>query len=75
MLAPLASYAPELSLQEQLWRWLRPEVTHSRFFGSLAALVAAANRFFAKLAQSPEQVLQRIGMAVHPLERHLTEHV
>lgn len=30
-------------------------------------------RFFAKLAKQPEMVLQPIGMAVSPLERHLAK--
>jgi hypothetical protein len=73
VLVPLPSYAPKLNLQEHLWHWLRHDVTHSHFFGSLAALVAAAKRFFAKLAEQPEKVLQRIGMAVKPLDRHLAK--
>ena len=28
VLVPLPSYAPKLNLQEQLWRWLRVDVTH-----------------------------------------------
>jgi hypothetical protein len=71
VLVPLPSYAPKLNLQEHLWRWLRFEVTHSHFFGSLGALAAAAKRFFAKLADQPQIVLRRIGMALSPLARHL----
>jgi len=71
VLVPLPSYAPKLNLQEHLWRWLRLEVTHNHFFRSLGALIAAAKQFFARLAQQPDQVLQRIGMATSPLERQL----
>jgi len=73
VLVPLPSYAPKLNLQEQMWRWLRHDVTHSHFFRSLADLVAAAERFFAKVAEQPKAVLQRIGMSVPPLERALAD--
>ena len=71
VLVPLPSYAPQLNLQEQIWRWLRADVTHNHFFGSLDAVVAAAKRFFAKVAQQPAAVLSRIGRTVAPLERTL----
>ena len=70
---PLPSYAPKLNLQEQIWRWLRADVTHDHFFGSLDAAVAAAKRFFAKVGEQPEAVLRRIGLAVGPLERTLAK--
>jgi len=71
VLVPLPSYAPKLNLQELIWRWLRHDVTHNHFFGTLAEEVAAAKRFFAKLAEQPDLVLRRIGMSVGPLERVL----
>jgi DDE superfamily endonuclease len=71
VLVPLPSYAPKLNLQEQIWRWLRADVTHDHFFGSLDAIIAAAKRFFAKVAEQPEAVLSRIGRRVAPLERSL----
>ncbi len=71
VLVPLPSYAPKLNLQEQIWRWLRAEVTHNHFFGSLDAAVTAAKRFFARLAEQPETVLKRIGRTSGPLERSL----
>ena len=71
VLVPLPSYAPKLNLQEQIWRWLRAEVTHDHFFGSLDAVVAAAKRFFAKVAEQPAAVLSRIGRSVAPMERNL----
>lgn len=70
VLVPLPSYAPELNVQEHIWRWLRKDVTHNHFFGSFAALIAAAQRFFAKLAQQPETVLQYIGRAFPSLVEH-----
>jgi len=50
---------------------VRHDVTHSHFFASLSDAVAAAQRFFAKVAEQPQAVLQRIGMSVGPLERTL----
>lgn len=71
VLVPLPSYAPKLNLQEQIWRWLRADVTHDHFFGSLDAAVAAAKHFFAKVAEQPAAVLSCIGRTVAPLERTL----
>ena len=71
VLVPLPSYAPKLNLQEKVWRWLRADVTHDHFFGSLDAIVAAAKRFFAKVGEQPATVLSRIGRTVAPLERAL----
>jgi hypothetical protein len=71
VLVPLPSYAPKLNLQEQIWRWLRAEVTHDHFFGSLDAVVAAARRFFAKVSDRPDAVLSHIGRTAAPLERAL----
>jgi hypothetical protein len=71
VLVPLPSYAPKLNLQELIWRWLRAEVTHNHFFGRFADLVAAAQRFFAKVAERPQEVLRRIGRSYDLLEHHL----
>ena len=71
VLVPLPSYAPNLNLQEQIWRWLRAEVTHNHYFGSLAAAVAAAKQFFAKVAALPAAVLSYIGRTSGPLVGHL----
>jgi len=70
VLVPLPSYAPKLNLQEQIWHWMRQEVTHNHFFGSLAAELVAALQFFAKLAKQPQLVLQRIGRAFPSLVEH-----
>ncbi len=67
---PLPSYAPKLNLQEHIWRWMRADVTHNHFFGTFAALVDAAKRFFAKLASRPREVLQYIGRAFDSLIEH-----
>jgi hypothetical protein len=70
VLVPLPSYAPKLNRQEEIWRWMRAEVTHNHFFGTLAAVLDAALRFFAKLAAQPHLVLQRIGRAFPSLVEH-----
>lgn len=70
VLIPLPYYAPETNLQEWIWRWLRADVTHNHTFGTFAALLAAAARFFAKLKTMPEQVLHRIGRAFPSLPEH-----
>ncbi len=73
VLVPLPSYAPKLNLQELIWRWMRAEVTHNHYFGSLAALLDAAKTFFAKLDGRRDEVLRRIGRAFPTglLEHHL----
>lgn len=67
---PLPSYAPKLNLQELIWRWMRAEVTHNHFFGSFAALIEAAKRFFVKVTSRPQEVLRRIGRAFSSLLEH-----
>jgi hypothetical protein len=71
VLVPLPSYAPKLNLEEKIWRWLRADVTHNHFFGSLDAAVAAAKSFFAKAIAHPDEALSRIGRTLGPLERAL----
>lgn len=71
VLVPLPSYAPKLNLQEQIWRWMRREVTHSHYYGSFEAVLKAAERFFAKLAAQPQAVLRYLGRAYDLLEHHL----
>jgi hypothetical protein len=70
VLVPLPGYAPQLNLQEEIWHWLRADVTHNHFFGTMAALLAATDRFFATLADLPQAVLQRIGRAFPCLMDH-----
>jgi hypothetical protein len=70
VLVPLPSYAPRLNLQEQIWRWMRADVTHNHFFATFAALIAATESFFARVAEQPHAVLQRIGRAFPSLLEH-----
>jgi DDE superfamily endonuclease len=70
VLVPLPSDAPRLNLQEQLWRWLRADVTHNHFFATFTALIAAAESFFVKLAEQPQAGVRRIGRAFPSLLDH-----
>jgi hypothetical protein len=70
VLVPLPTYAPQLNLQELLWRWLRADVTHNHYFQRFDALIAAAEHFFDVLRQQPQAVLQRIGRAFPNLVEH-----
>jgi hypothetical protein len=70
VLVPLPSYAPHLNLQEQIWRWMRAALTHNHFFATFAALITAAESFFASVADHPEAVLRRIGRAFPSLVDH-----
>jgi hypothetical protein len=70
VLVPLPSYAPRLNLQEHIWRWMRAEVTHNHFFRTFAALITAADHFFATVAAQPQAVLQRLGRAFPSLLEH-----
>jgi hypothetical protein len=70
VLVLLPSYAPKLNRQEEIWRWMRAEVTHNHFFGTLQAALEATLQFFAKLAAQPQLVLQRIGRAFPSLVEH-----
>ena len=70
VLVPLPSDAPKLNRQERLWHWRRADVTHTHYFRTFAALIAAAEHFFAKLGEQPQAVLQRIGRAFPSLLDH-----
>jgi hypothetical protein len=70
VLVPLPSYAPRLNLQEQIWRWMRREVTHNHFFRTFGALLTATDHFFATAAAQPQAVLRRIGRAFPNLVDH-----
>jgi hypothetical protein len=71
-LAPLASYAPKLNLQEHIWRWMRKEVTHNNFFRTLGEARAAAERFFERLTGNCQSVLRCIGRDLpNPIEHRL----
>jgi transposase len=57
----LPTYSPWLNPIEMLWRYFRGEVTHNELFETKQALLAAAQDFFARYNQNPEQILSVIG--------------
>ena len=57
----LPTYSPWLNPIEMLWRHFRREVTHCELFGSVKALLAAAEDFFARYNQQPRRLLSVIG--------------
>jgi len=46
---------------EMLWRYFRREVTHCELFGTVKVLLQAAQDFFDRYNQTPEQALSIIG--------------
>lgn len=63
----LPTYSPWLNPIEMLWRHFRREVTHCELYESMKALLAAAQDFFHRYNQSPQQVLSIIGPMRHDL--------
>ena len=57
----LPTYSAWLNPIEMLWRHFRREVTHYELFGTVKALLKAAQDFFDRFNQTPEQVLSIIG--------------
>lgn len=57
----LPTYSPWLNPIEMLWRHFRREVTHCELYESMKALLAAAQDFFHRYNQSPQQLLSIIG--------------
>ena len=57
----LPTYSPWLNPIEMLWRQFRREVTHCELFGSVNALLVAAQAFFDRYNQQLDEVLSIIG--------------
>ena len=57
----LPTYSPWLNPIEMLWREFRREVTHCELFESVKALLVAAQAFFDRYNQKPDEVLSIIG--------------
>jgi len=57
----LPTYSPWLNPIEMLWRQFRREVTHCELFESVKALLVAAQAFFDRCNQEPDEVLSIIG--------------
>lgn len=57
----LPTYSPWLNPIEMLWRQFRREVTHCELFESVKALLVAAQAFFDRYNQKPDEVLSIVG--------------
>jgi transposase len=57
----LPTYSPWLNPIEMLWRHFRREVTHCELYETIDALLRAAQNFFDRFTQVPQQVLSIIG--------------
>jgi putative transposase len=57
----LPTYSPWLNPIEMLWRHFRREVTHCELFETLQLLRKAAEDFFVRANQHPQQILSVIG--------------
>ena len=57
----LPTYSPWLNPIEMLWRQFRREVTHCELFESITALLVAAQTFFDRYNQQPDELLSIIG--------------
>ena len=57
----LPTYSPWLNPIEMLWRHFRREVTHCELFESVKALLVAAQAFFDRHNETPDEVLSIIG--------------
>ena len=57
----LPTYSPCLNPIEMLWRHFRREVTHCELFTSVQTLLIAAQDFFDRYHNMPQQVLSIIG--------------
>lgn len=57
----LPTYSPWLNPIEMLWRHFRREVTHGELFQTMQALITAAQDFFDRFNQCPQEILSVIG--------------
>lgn len=64
-LAPLPGYSPDFMPVEELWRWLRSEVTHNYVHRSEAELIERAAEFEAAVNQTPYVVADRLTVLDH----------
>jgi len=51
----LPKYSPEMNYCEKLWNWMREDVTHCRYYESLAELEKSVWRFYRKAYNQREQ--------------------
>ncbi len=57
----LPSYAPQLNIQENIWKWLRKRVTHNYLFESLIALGNGIRDSYRYLQGHPDKVISLSG--------------
>jgi transposase len=60
-LKPLPSYAPQLNIQENIWKWLRKRVTHNYLFEDMKALGNGIRDAYRYLQGHPEKVISLSG--------------
>ena len=54
-------YSPNLNLIERIWGWLKDTVVANAFYKTQEHLVQQIEQFLEKMAQSPDDVLSRLG--------------
>jgi transposase len=59
-LFPLSAYSPDLNPIEQLWKWMRAEVTQNFCHDTLHHLFAACHAFIASINQDPLAMIKRL---------------
>ena len=59
-LMPLPAYSPDLNPIEQLWKWMRSEVTHHHCHASVTALFEACLAFITRINAEPELLVKRL---------------
>lgn len=63
------AYSPELQPAERVWRQWRPNVTHNHTRGTLADLQQDSDAWMARMAATPQAVLQALALpASQPLK-------
>ena len=59
-LSPLPAYRPDLNPIENLWRWMREEVTRNHCHQSMSHLFNACKAFIDRINAHPNQLLNRL---------------
>lgn len=58
----LPKYSPNLNPTEQLFRWLRQDVTHNQFFETLTPLKLTVREFLAKATKAQKELKRRCSL-------------
>lgn len=59
----LPPYSPNLNLIERIWGWLKDTVVANTFYKTQEHLIKQIEQFLEKMAQSPDDVLNRLGQS------------